>query len=80
MLALGRSAREESDGLVEVVVRDGTGLDLDRDCEEGELMIECEIVDLEDSEESEDNGQGDVPPINLVLKEITFHLKFSSQL
>lgn len=76
MLALGRSAREESDGLVEVVVRDGTGLDLDRDCEEGELMIECEIVDLEDS----DDGKGDVPPINLVLKEITFHLKFSSQL
>ena len=76
MLALGRSAREESDGLVEVVVRDGTGLDLDRDCEEGELMIECEIVDLEDSEDSEDNG----PPINLVLKETTFHLKFSSQL
>ena len=77
MLALGRSAREESDGLMEVVVRDGTGLDLDRDCEEGELMIECEIVDLEDSE---DDGKGDVPPINLVLKEITFHLKFSSQL
>ena len=43
-------------------------------------MIECEIVDLEDSEESEDEGTGDVPPINLVLKEITFHLKFSSQL